>query len=588
MMMAGTLPFVLIAATAPALLMNGDFSDGLGNWRPSERDLLTEAVSIDGRLAAHIRVPSGAQIGWPSLYQPFDAEPDAILICKLEAMARNVAGGFGVYAAIEFQNADGGRVGVAQSGPALRDGKWTHLAVRAIVPRNTAQARVSLILNGHGDAYFSDVRLADGGMAAIEPLEGPITLTVTDQVVCKSLSGFGVEDDGWFYAPCNTHNGVDDEAVAIREARIEWMDPDWVRMFFWYKDWNPSEDWETFTFDNPNMASHYRTLDLYQRLGAVVNVVGVEWEKEDPYGAPEKMAKAAGALLEHLTRTRGYTCVRQWTLTNEPNGYFASRYSFDAYVRLHELVKREIDLRDLDIEIVGSDECDDDVGWFTRCVERKSHFDRCGLFVSHRYIDPCDRLLLPSFLEDRLKSLAGKDPVKPFVIGEFGFRDKDLSDPMMNSLMQSYPYAVWTSALAIDGLNRGVAGFSIWCLQEAYYPANMGLMNYGLWDFKRNDWNVRPVYHAWASFCRLTERGDQVRKCESDQPQHVLGAVVNETLFWVNQSQQNTEIQVKGKPLTSAQVMSEDTLAGDRVTGETVPVVEGWFEAPPMSFGYAR
>ena len=112
----------------------------------------------------------------------------------------------------------------------------------------------------------------------------PVTLTVTRKVVCKSFLGFGVEDDGWFYNEENASHGVNAEDIALREGRIAWMRPATVRMFCWYKDWNPSGDWATFTFGSPNMLSHYRTLDLYQRLGARVNITGVEWGVADPYG----------------------------------------------------------------------------------------------------------------------------------------------------------------------------------------------------------------------------------------------------------------------------------------------------------------
>ena len=67
-----------------------------------------------------------------------------------------------------------------------------------------------------------------------------------------------VEDDGWFYNEENASHGVTAEDITLREARIEWLRPATVRMFFWYKDWNPSEDWRTFTFDSSNMMSHYR------------------------------------------------------------------------------------------------------------------------------------------------------------------------------------------------------------------------------------------------------------------------------------------------------------------------------------------
>ena len=45
------------------------------------------------------------------------------------------------------------------------------------------------------------------------------------------------------------------------------------------------------------MRSHYRSLDQYQRLGARVNVVGVEWGMKHPYADPDKTARGVAANL---------------------------------------------------------------------------------------------------------------------------------------------------------------------------------------------------------------------------------------------------------------------------------------------------
>src|SRR5690606_21963372 len=117
----------------------------------------------------------------------------------------------------------------------------------------------------------------------------------------------------------NTSRGVTEADFALREARIKAMDPDWVRMFVWYPDWNPSGDGETFDWETDGMRSHCRTLDVYQRLGTAVTLTGVEWSVKTPWSRPEKRAHAIGALFEYLIRVRGYTCIQHWILTNEPN-----------------------------------------------------------------------------------------------------------------------------------------------------------------------------------------------------------------------------------------------------------------------------
>ena len=150
--------------------------------------------------------------------------------------------------------------------------------------------------------------------------------------------------------------------------------------------------------------------------------------------------------------------------------------------------------------------------------------------------------------------------------------------------MEEYRYAIWTSAFVLEGLNKGVSGFSIWCLHETYYPGN-GFMNYGLWNFKNRDWSVRPVYHLWADFSRLTRAGDPVFRCDSSSPAHVLAARIGNALFWVNQSDAEAEIVVEGMPLKEVRIYTENTLSGDRECGAVVPVAGGKFNAPPQSFG---
>ncbi len=127
----------------------------------------------------------------------------------------------------------------------------------------------------------------------------------------------------------------------------------------------------------------------------------------------------------------------------------------------------------------------------------------------------------------------------------------------------------------------------IWALHEVYYPGN-GFMEYALWEFKDDDWKVRPVYHAWASLCRLTEKGDRVRRCVSSSPQHVLAVRVNDTVFWVNRADQKAEIHLEGGEFKAVCVMTEHNIEGDRETGLTQALETQRFTAPPQSFGYLR
>ncbi len=576
----------MVCAAGGNLLLNADFEKGLEGWNVNNPGGGTEGMEIDGRSVARMVVPETVQAAWPNLCQDVPVKPGQLVEARADAMGKGIRHGYGAYASLEFLDARGQRINFEQSPAVSGEGEWTQLVLHAYAPPEAAKARLCLLLNGHGEAYFDKTALTITEQAAERAPEGPVTLKVTDETACASLIGFGAEDDGWFHSEENAAHGVTREDWSIREGRIEWMDPDWVRMFFWYKDWNPSGDWETFAFDTSNMQSHYRTLDLYQRIGACVNVVGVEWGVNDPYKDPVRAARAIGALFEHLIRAKGYTCVREWTLSNEPNGYFAGAgYDFNRFAEIHRLVKEEFKKRGLNVRILGSDDTNG-LPWFEQCVRDDRYFNLADLFGAHRYITHTSRRLMPFFVEDRMKLLAGRTPVKQFLVAEFGFQDKR-SGTLENPMMEEYPYAVWTAAFVIDCLNRGVAGASIWCLHEVYYPGN-GFMNYGLWDFKDNNWKPRPVYHAWSMFSRLTEAGDRAVRCVSTAPEYVAGAVVNRTLFWVNQSETQAEVAIDGANPNEVRVMTEATLSGDRECGELRRIEKSRFIAPPTSFGYAR
>ncbi len=261
----------LAFAASPDLLTNPGFADGLEGWVPSTASLEMSAMSGEGRTVARITVPAGTEPGYPNLSQSIKVSAGDLVSATAEARSLDVANGVGAYMVIEYFDASGKRVIFSQSNMADTNGNWTQLQVQGVMPADAVTARIALILNGAGVAEFDSVTaIAEPHVVATAPPNGPVTITITDEIVCDHFLGFGVEDDGWFYNPENASHSVTDKDIQLREKRIASMGLDWVRMFFWYKDWNPSGDWETFAFDSPNMESHYRTLDLYERLGVRV------------------------------------------------------------------------------------------------------------------------------------------------------------------------------------------------------------------------------------------------------------------------------------------------------------------------------
>ena len=248
-------------------------------------------------------------IEFPGWYQEFTVPPGTIIEATVEGFTPGTRRGYGAYCSVSWYDEDNQRIQFDQSGPVTVQDTWSPLLVRSAAPAGTVKGRLFLLLNGRGKAQFRNPAVRVLQAAQPIPTTKHIKLDVANKPLPQPLWGFGFEDDGWFYNELNKEKGADAEAIRIREQNIQHLDPDWVRMFFWYRDWNPSGDLKTFPFDSDNMLSHYKSLELYQELGAEVTVTGVEWAVKAPFNPPEQLAFALGELLEELIVRRGFTCI---------------------------------------------------------------------------------------------------------------------------------------------------------------------------------------------------------------------------------------------------------------------------------------
>jgi len=517
---------------------------------------------------------------FPRAYATVVQPPGTLLEATALAKPQNISQGYGAYITLEHVDESGERISFDQSGPAMDGGRFARLLVRGAVPKGAVETRFCLVVNGTGVGDFHSPALRVLAPAPRDAAPDEVIFQVASEALPGPYMGFGYEDDGWFYNEQNARHGADDAAYALREARIRELQPDWVRMFFWYKDWNPSHDWENFHFDSDNMESHYRALEIYQSMGTAVMGCGVEWGMKAPFAEKEALARATGELLEHLIKEKGFTVLRYWTLTNEPNLSFErSGATFEDYVRIHQLLQEEFQQRGLDVQLVGSDDTNGGEAWFEACVEDERYWDSVDLFASHIYLKHDGRRLAQPFFTDRLDQLKGR---KPFVVAEFGFQD-ERSGTFENPLMRSYDYGLWSLDFALQGLNLGVAGFAIWGLSEMYYPGRDTMpMEYGLWNFGP-DWALRPIYSAWKLLSAHTQAGDQVRAVSSNHSE-VLGVVVGRQLFWVNGLDEEVALQIKGaNTWRTLHIHSEEHWKTPQT--HNLDDAEAAHRLPPRSFG---
>ena len=117
----------------------------------------------------------------------------------------------------------------------------------------------------------------------------------------------------------------------------EWLGLDWNRVEIEQRIYEPERG--KFTLDSPEMRILYRILDWNQKSGADVffqqmwcNAVWLAYPefRDDParrvHSAPvdvEAFADGLAALMEHLVKKRGYTCIKWLCINNEPGGGFS-------------------------------------------------------------------------------------------------------------------------------------------------------------------------------------------------------------------------------------------------------------------------
>ncbi len=167
-----------------------------------------------------------------------------------------------------------------------------------------------------------------GGIGASwHAIEEPIPYSDQPDPVFGNKSHGG---SGWgAYPP------ADDEAAWRQiDRHARWLGLDWNRVEFEQRIYEPEKD--RFDWDNREMRILYRILDWCEKNRADVFLQqmwsNVGWNafapwRDDPVGrvhsgplSMEDFAKGLAALVEHLVKRKGYTCVRWVCITNEPNG----------------------------------------------------------------------------------------------------------------------------------------------------------------------------------------------------------------------------------------------------------------------------
>lgn len=257
------------------------------------------------------------------------------------------------------------------------------------------------------------------------------------------------------------------EAWNDLRSHARWLGLNFVRVEIDMRMYEPKRG--QFDWQNDEMATLYQILDYCQQNNVDVFLTqmwaDVEWNAFEGAGrlqsAPksvEDFAHGMATLMEYLTKTKHYTCIRWLCIVNEPGREFSWWQGSDGkpanlMPALHA-VRAELDRRDIGVALSGPD--------WSSLGQNTPEFDLndnvVGAFDAHDYT------CFPDAQLQELWADSAHQRGIPFFVTEFG--DWAGGDPFTTDSSapspKSYPNQLVNAEKVIQGLNMGVDGFNRW------------------------------------------------------------------------------------------------------------------------------
>jgi alpha-galactosidase len=367
----------------------------------------------------------------------------------------------------------------------------------------------------------------------------------------------GAELDPHFFSQNLTRNdGSKESDWQYVKERVKAMGLQKFRVMLqpqWYEPVNDNSDPHNtdiskFTFDSPEMQSLYKVLDLAEEQqmdvcivvwGCPVNVSLLDQKyahvKKCFMADPDKenvwitgpvdydeWAESYSALIKYLIEDRKYSCVKEITPMNEPDG--GPLLTSTEYIKMAKILDvrfKKDGIREK-VRFNLSDNTDTRTFYLIDCA--KNLTDVADVFNSHTYIfgydTPNDTIY--KWEKNNVDIAAGAG--KKHLVGEFG------SNQCVGATRQKdidlYARGVLMTRLILNFFNAGAAGVSYWSLIDQYYGKDADyqqMQQLGLWKYIKEayktdstytrikkDYEVRPQYYSYSLLTRFLKPGAEI------------------------------------------------------------------------------
>lgn len=383
-----------------------------------------------------------------------------------------------------------------------------------------------------------------------------------DNLLKSSFGGIGVE---WGTYE-DTKKLIPDYQDKIIKA-VDYLKPSIVRCMFNY-DWivgnlddkgneDKTDDIWTYDFAAPKFSDLCEVLDYCQDHNIDVafggwNVIGNadeeldEWNMIKENTADLRWAKMTKDILNQLVNNKGYTCIKWFVNTNEPNWtgtIGSSKMAYNTYEKWEQGVRNvraaldEVNLQNIDI--VGGDT----TGFGQVALEYMENISKnlttvVNNYGAHFYVGNID-LLENNFktylttLYDGIKANDARlgDSV-PFYIWESGLLDGKNVETDCQAFIQNYNYGYRMADYTVQAILSGVDGVCYWDLDDAmHFMYTNGIMTPKEWGMfstlasaSIKDQEYRPWYYSSVLLSHALKKGNLVYKPNKETDLNIVAS----------------------------------------------------------------
>lgn len=410
------------------------------------------------------------------------------------------------------------------------------------------------------------------------------TMRITEEVAVQSYIGNGPQWGGYDIVPAWTgQSTLSDEDWNTIFKRVSFMRPGFVRIMI-SQGWNYITDGK---YDDSKSDLILGKILQYCQDNGITVQFG-EWGHTGGLEIDETWVDQATSFLSHLISGHGYTCIKYYTLVNEPNGDWSSTDGdYNLWKRIITAFAKKMEEKGLldSVKIMGPDVAIWDlnhISWMTGA--KKDLYDEIQAYDIHLY--PDDKEVYTASFGDLLASYrAASDKSRPMTIGELGFKydsgstlgKENLARIQANqyaaddSQMMVYDafYGVDMADATIQAMAEGYSGVIYWMLDDAMYndtgsAGSMRLKKWGFWNIlgaekfgDASDEDIRPWYYPVSLLCRFFPTGTQIHEVKLPEPvmsglRATFGAKDGKyTLAIVNNSSKDYEFTLKADNIAS-------------------------------------